>query len=149
MNKITKILFMSGLVLLFTGCGGNQGTQDTTKESTTEESVAVSRTNSTESASASFEGRLVEDAAKNDDQKSIRIVLSDVKGINDPEDMAKSFANDGVILNIAEDQLGNVSLEELKSGSQLRFTTMAQPIMTMSIPPQIPGNSIQKIELVK
>ncbi len=95
-----------------------------------------------------FTGILKEDATT-EDQGVIRLHLSDLSAEKDPDNIVGSFNQDGVILNASQAELAEgVKVEDLKTGKKVRFVLKAPAIMTMSIPPQIPGNSIQSIELL-
>jgi len=43
----------------------------------------------------------------------------------------------------------SVDINELKIGDKVQFTLVEMPIMTMSIPPQVPGDSIIDVLLNK
>ena len=152
--KKSLVILLTGFTLLALGaCGSNQ--DKSTKESSetsmsSQEQQSTDNSQSNEQSESIFTATLTEDAVKNDTvDQSIRLVLDDVKAEEDPEEILNSFKNDGVILNVAEDQFANETSEEtLKKGDQVRFTLKANSIMTMSIPPQIPGNSIIKVEKI-
>lgn len=90
-----------------------------------------------------FTGVLQEDA-KAGTGDTITLFIKEVTAVEDPEDIVKSFQNDGVILHPAADK---ASLD-WKQGQQIKVTVAGLPIMTMSIPPQLPGNSVDQVELV-
>ncbi|MGX7245697.1 hypothetical protein ACWOC1_12715 [Enterococcus quebecensis] len=99
---------------------------------------------------AVFTAVLVEDAKKNDTvDKSIRLVLNQVEAIEDPEKVVNMMKNEGVILNVSNEELaGGITEEELKTGDKIQFTLVGLPAMTMSIPPQVAGNSVIKVEKI-
>lgn len=77
------------------------------------------------------------------------MVLTKVEAIEDPESILNMMKNDGVILNVSEGQLANgLKEEDLKSGDKIQFTLVDLPAMTMSIPPQVAGNSVLKVEKI-
>lgn len=78
---------------------------------------------------------------------AIQILLEDSVAVEDSEESIGSFQN-GVALNVDPETL-EMTVEELEVGSQLKVTLAQPAIMTMSIPPQVPGNSIISIELIK
>lgn len=154
MKKSLVILFTVFTLLFLGACTSNQ--EKSTKESS-ETSMSSQQQESTDDSSKSneeessiFTGTLLEDAVKNDTvDESIRLVLDDVEAVKDPEEILNSLKNDGVILNVSEDQFSEGTTEEnLKKGDQVQFTLTDVPIMTMSIPPQIPGASIVKVEKI-
>lgn len=55
----------------------------------------------------------------------------------------------GVILNARADQVAAADIPAFEPGVLLAVTLVEQPIMTMSLPPQIPGNSILAIRLAE
>ncbi|MGM0217467.1 hypothetical protein [Enterococcus sp. AZ126] len=95
-----------------------------------------------------FTAVLVEDATKNETvDKSIRFVLKDVEVVEDPEKIINMMKNDGVILNVPKEQLADGLTEsEFKAGDTIQFTLAGLPAMTMSIPPQVAGNSVVNVE---
>ncbi len=74
--------------------------------------------------------------------------LVDVMAKEDPANMGTSFSNDGVILNATAEKI-SMDINELKIGDKVQFTLVEMPIMTMSIPPQVPGDSIIDVSLNK
>ena len=94
-----------------------------------------------------FTGVLVEAAAKQENG-AIRLSLEEVKAVNDPENMLASF-NGGVILNVQEEHfVADFSAQSYAAGQMVKFSLKETPIMTMSLPPQIPGNSIEQVEVL-
>lgn len=147
MKKVYLLLALSCVTLLVGACGQASATDSTDSPATSESSIAAETTTDSESAEAVFTGVLKEDAAA-EESDTVRIVLGDVEAVTDPENMAESFKNDGVILNVGADQL-DAKKEELTKGVKVTFTTSSLSIMTMSIPPQIPGNSIISVTLAE
>ena len=114
----------------------NQATNETTNTKDKEETESV------------FKAVLVEDAKKNDTvDQSTRLVLKEVEAVEDPENIIDMMKNDGVILNVSKEQLAAEMTEsDLKTGDKIQFTLVGLPAMTMSIPPQVVGNSVIKVE---
>ncbi|OYS23573.1 hypothetical protein CBF73_07890, partial [Lactobacillus taiwanensis] len=79
---------------------------------------------------------------------TIQIKVVNVDEIEDPENIGTSFDNDGVTLNVSNDQLVG-GKESFQKGDEIKFTLKEKPIMTMSIPPQIPGNSIVEVRVIE
>ncbi|OEG13407.1 hypothetical protein BCR22_03105 [Enterococcus plantarum] len=103
-----------------------------------------------EKSQSIFTAILVEDAKKNDTvDQSTRLVLKEVEAVEDPEKMIGMMKNDGVILNVTTEQLADGLTESsFKTGDKIQFTLVGLPAMTMSIPPQVVGNSIIKVEKI-
>ena len=53
-----------------------------------------------------------------------------------------------ITLNVSNDQLVG-GKESFQKGDEIKFTLKEKPIMTMSIPPQIPGNSIVEVRVIE
>ena len=96
-----------------------------------------------------FTAILIDDASENEDtQKTIRLSLSEVKAIEDPENILPMMQSNGVILNVTTEQFGEeTSLATLKKGTEISFVLNGLPIMTMSIPPQIPGSAVDQVTI--
>lgn len=82
------------------------------------------------------------------EEETIQIKVTGVKSKEDPANIGTSFSNDGVLLNAAPEQIRE-GADALKSGVEITFTLVKMPVMTMSIPPQIPGDSIIEITVNK
>ena len=80
-------------------------------------------------------------------ESAVQILLIDVEAVQDSENATTSF-NDGVAINVYPATL-DFNFNDLKAGDKLKVSLDHPTIMTMSIPPQIPGNSILSVELVK
>ncbi|MGM0124136.1 hypothetical protein IGI37_001510 [Enterococcus sp. AZ194] len=122
----------------------SQSISSSTKESSEKE---MSSTEDKSQTRSEFTATLSEDAKENEkDKNQLRLILNEVTAKVDPENIIGSFSNGGVILNVATDQLGEkTSLASLKKGTEVTFVLNKTPIMTMSLPPQIPGNSIETV----
>ena len=154
MKKASVSLALIVTIMLIGACGMSEGKKnelDTSQNQITVESSLNSndtKKNSAKDNASIFTGVLATDAELNDgSEKSIRLVLKDIEAISDPDGMEKTMKNDGVILNISENQLADGLTEaNLKKGDKLKFSLNSMPVMTMSLPPQIPGMSIQLVE---
>ena len=80
-------------------------------------------------------------------ESAVQILLIDVEAVQDSENATTSF-NDGVAINVDPATL-DFNFNDLKAGDKLKVSLDHPAIMTMSIPPQIQGNSILSVELVK
>ncbi|GCF93384.1 hypothetical protein NRIC_12750 [Enterococcus florum] len=94
-----------------------------------------------------FIGELAKQPTEQDDQDTLQLYLKKITKVEDPESVLSSFHTNGVLLNVPKEQLA-FSIDQFTPGIKLRCTLSAVPIMTMSIPPQIPGNSIKSVEFV-
>ena len=129
-------------LFLFTACS-NQAKPEYTQ--------ATEQTTSTKGEAAMatiFTGKVTSFYTAESDPSVFSIVLHSVEAINDPDAIVSAFKNDGVIVHVPTDTLKGVVPEQLSEGSIIQCTLHEVPIMTMSIPPQLPGNSIKKIELI-
>lgn len=75
-----------------------------------------------------------------------QLVLVDVVASKDSGDISASLESDGVIFNLEGDE--SPELSKLAAGSKVQVTVSMPAIMTMSIPPQIPGRFIEEIKLL-
>lgn len=88
-----------------------------------------------------------EDATKS--QETIMVMIEQIDPIQDSEEIFKMVGEQGVQLNISEDQLKDgLTVEELKKGESVSVTLSETPIMTNSLPPQIPGNSVVAVSKI-
>lgn len=156
MKKIT-ITFVTVIALIsLAACTQNKtdsskGSEKTSMSSEKDQMIDETSTMKDQEKSQSiFTAILVEDAKKNDTvDQSTRLVLKEVEAVEDPEKMIGMMKNDGVILNVTTDQLADGLTESsLKTGDKIQFTLVGLPAMTMSIPPQVVGNSVIKVEKI-
>ena len=124
--------------------GNNNSSSDSSKETTATETV---ETDSTEAQEMVFTATVVSVTELGTSDPSIQILLEEPVAVTDTEDSIGSFQN-GVALNVDPTTL-TMDVEELAVGSELKVTLAQPAVMTMSIPPQVPGNSIISIELIK
>ena len=157
MKQIKLLLLGSAVALLLGACGagnnsssGSSETQVTTEESnssSTGQSWSGGSDNQSVTGTSIFTATLVEDAAEIADDGTTRLTLKTVEAVEDPEAILPMMQNDGVVLNVTPDQLAEgLTMDQLKSGDQVRFTLSGLPVMTMSIPPQIAGNAVKVVE---
>ncbi|MEI5988873.1 hypothetical protein [Enterococcus crotali] len=156
MKKIVLSLLSIITLISLGACTGNEknsskGSSETVMTSKKEQSSEhTSSSLDKENSQSIFTAVLVEDAKKNETiDQSIRLVLNKVEAIEDPEEILNMMKNDGVILNVLTEQLTKgVTEESLKKGDKIQFTLAGLPAMTMSIPPQVAGNSVIKVEKI-
>lgn len=154
MKKAIMILFLTTNILILGACGSNSKTTEKSGES----SLASSAIDSSEAEikekqmlPSVFSGTLVEDAKVNgDESETVRLVLDNVEAIEDPEKIIGMMETEGVILNAPKKTFAkDLDEKKLLAEDKIQFTLEGLPIMTMSIPPQIPGNSIKLIEKIQ
>lgn len=109
----------------------------------TEESIVETQTDS----ETVWHATVKEDATKS--QETIMVMIEQIDPIQDSEEIFKMVGEQGVQLNISEDQLKDgLTVDELKKGESVSVTLSETPIMTNSLPPQIPGNSVVAVSRV-
>ncbi|MGG5317207.1 hypothetical protein [Enterococcus sp. AZ072] len=138
-----KHLILLLALLSLTACSNKQSeqkhTQATEQTSSSTEAIAMKTV---------FTGEITSSFTTESDPSMVSVVLRSVEAVSDPDSIVPAFENDGVIIHVSTDNLGELTPEQLSEGSRIQCTLKGLPIMTMSIPPQLPGNSIEKIELV-
>lgn len=154
MKKITIAVLTVFTLISLGACAQNKkdsskGSEETSMSSQKDQVIDETlNTKDKDETQSIFTAVLVEDATKNETvDKSIRFVLKDVEVVEDPEKIINMMKNDGVILNVPKEQLADGLTEsEFKAGDTIQFTLAGLPAMTMSIPPQVAGNSVVNVE---
>ncbi|ENZ6558588.1 hypothetical protein [Enterococcus faecium] len=144
MRAIFSSISVVGLFFLLAGCGSadsNTGSVDSIDAGQTV------KTSSTKTEGQSIFVGTIESITQVEEE-TLQLKLVDVMAKEDPANMGTSFSNDGVILNATAEKI-SVDINELKIGDKVQFTLVEMPIMTMSIPPQVPGDSIIDVSLNK
>lgn len=109
----------------------------------TEESIVETQT----ASETVWHAVVKEDATKS--QETVMVMIEQIDPIQDSEEIFKMVGEQGVQLNISEDQLKDgLTVDELKKGESVSVTLSETPIMTNSLPPQIPGNSVVTVSKV-
>lgn len=145
MKKIINGSLILFSVMLLGACT-TTNTESTQSESMVESNNSMSTTKEEEIVSIFI--ATVESVTELETQESaVQILLTDVEAVQDSENATTSF-NDGVAINVDPATL-DFDFNDLKAGDKLKVSLDHPAIMTMSIPPQIPGNSILSVELVK
>ncbi|EGP5009509.1 hypothetical protein E5935_000012 [Enterococcus faecium] len=145
MRAIFSSISVVGLFFLLAGCGSadsNTGSVDSIDAGQTV------KTSSTKTEGQSIFVGTIESITQVEAEETLQLKLVDVMAKEDPANMGTSFSNDGVILNATAEKI-SVDINELKIGDKVQFTLVEMPIMTMSIPPQVPGDSIIDVSLNK
>lgn len=120
---------------------------DSTKSELMVESINSMSTTREEEIVTIFTARIESVMELETHESAVQILLIDVEAVQDSENATTSF-NDGVAINVDPTTL-DFDFNDLKAGDKLKVSLDHPAIMTMSIPPQIPGNSILSVELVK
>ena len=141
---------MSGSLILFSvmllGACTTTDTESTKSELMVESTNSMSTTRE-EKIVTIFTARIESVMELETHESAVQILLIDVEAVQDSENATTSF-NDGVAINVDPATL-DFNFNDLKAGDKLKVSLDHPTIMTMSIPPQIPGNSILSVELVK
>ncbi|MGX7023430.1 hypothetical protein [Vagococcus hydrophili] len=98
--------------------------------------------------SATFKGKLSETPIIDED--TIIMSFEKVTAIKDEEKLADMMNANGVVL-LADMNIFDKDMkpEDFEVGSEIEFELETPTAMTYSIPPQVAGNSIKRISLVK
>ena len=141
---------MNGSLILFSvmllGACTTTDTESTKSELMVESTNSMSTTRE-EKIVTIFTARIESVTELETHASAVQILLIDVEAVQDSENATTSF-NDGVAINVDPATL-DFNFNDLKAGDKLKVSLDHPAIMTMSIPPQIPGNSILSVELVK
>ncbi len=141
---------MNGSLILFSvmllGACTTTDTDSTKSELMVESTNSMSTTREEEIVTI-FTARIESVMELETHESAVQILLIDVEAVQDSENATTSF-NDGVAINVDPATL-DFNFNDLKAGGKLKVSLDHPAIMTMSIPPQIPGNSILSVELVK
>lgn len=141
---------MNGSLILFSvmllGACTTTDTESTQSELMVESTNSMSTTREEEIVTI-FTARIESVMELETHESAVQILLIDVEAVQDSENATTSF-NDGVAINVDPATL-DFNFNDLKAGDKLKVSLDHPAIMTMSIPPQIPGNSILSVELVK
>ena len=137
---------MNGSLILFSVMLLGACTTITDTESTVESTNSMSTTKEEEIVTI-FTATVESVTELETHESAVQIFLTDVEAVQDSENATTSF-NDGVTINVDPATL-DFNFNDLKAGDKLKVSLDHPAIMTMSIPPQIPGNSILSVELVK
>lgn len=140
--KKSSLLFLAvAALVLLSACGKTEATTDKSLE-TRESSSAAEK-----AKAAVYEGELSENATEEEDG-IVKVTLKNVKGNKDPQNILDSM-KDGVVLHVPKELLAGVDLATLTIGGKISFSLKEPVIMTRSLPPQIPGDSVEMIQLIK
>ena len=145
MKKISlSLVLLLAAVVALSACGPKKKPADTTA-STTKESTVASTEAKENTTNVVLTAVLLEDASVDGD--TIRLSLGEVAGVEDPEKIAATFGEPGVVLNANASHLpADFKAADYPKGTKLKVTLVPMPVTTRSLPPQVPGDSIVSVE---
>lgn len=143
MRKTLMASFLFVTVGVLTACS----TANNTKPSETTPSSTVASSSTEEEKTAIFTATVKEVTELDTKEKAIQVLLENPENVENAEDMLVSF-KDGVALNL-DPTTFKFEQSDLIVGTKIQVTVSEHAPMTMSIPPQIPGNAIFLVEIVK
>ena len=141
--KTYCFLAITGLVLLV-GCA-NQS-QETSSDSSTTNTTQVKETETAVDTQTIFTGVIQNEEQITDADGNALVFLEQVEAVTDPNEIVPNFETDGVGINVTSKQAGDWS--KWSKGTKVQVTLEGLPVTTMSLPPQIPGKSIENVELL-
>ncbi|WP_414839629.1 hypothetical protein [Carnobacterium sp. TMP28] len=139
MKKLVFAATLSIIGLTLMGCGQTADNETDSSSQATSSSKQQEETEQVE-----YKGMVKEDGLKEEQQ----IILSSLKQTKESDEPVYF---DEVILSaegvpiLDEKTQKEILIEDITAGSTITVFLVPEPITTMSIPPQIPGNSIVKI----
>jgi hypothetical protein len=133
-------LAITGLVLM-TGCAKQptESSEAPLNSQTTEQTK--------EQATTVFTGVIRNEEQVTDANGNALVFLENIKAVTDPEQLVPGLATEGVGIQVSSKQAGDWA--QWTKGATVQVTLADVPVMTRSLPPQIPGQSIKAVELVK
>lgn len=137
-----KRLVLLLALLLFTACSNQP---EHAQPETTDQTASSKEQNTMPTI---FTGKITSSFTTESDSSVLSIVLHSVEAVHDPDAIVAAFQKDGVIVHVPTDHLGEITPEQLSEGTIIQCTLKEVPVMTMSIPPQLPGNSVEKIAII-
>lgn len=139
MKKYILAAMLSIFGLTIVGCG-----QTSNNEAESSSEATSSSKKEEEQEQVKYKGIVKEDGLKEEQQ----IVLSSLKQTKESDNLV--YFDEVILLvegvPILDEKTSKKRLvEDIKAGTTITVFLVPEPIMTMSIPPQIPGNSIVEI----
>lgn len=144
MKKIMLPTFLSLAILTMAACGKGNSEKEVVDQST---DTSTLETQIVQSDEMIFTAKVVSTTVLESADPALQILLEDPVAVEDSEKMLPSFQN-GVALNVPP-ELMDFDAKALVAGTQVKVTLKQPAAITMSLPPQVPGNSILAVELVK
>lgn len=140
-----KLLMVSLLGLVVLGACSKEDTNQETLETSNE--ITESSGTDIMGEESIYTAILLDDAYENDG--TISIPITDVTAESDLNELT-TVGDEGVVLNADSKTVTLLNPDEsLKKGDKVRFTLQSPVIMTMSIPPQIPGSVIVQVTQIQ
>lgn len=147
MKKRALGVVLASCLMIIGGCAASNQESGNHNTKKTGEIVSNSKKANVKSKDPAFKGKLLANPTISDDTVTLSFETVDV--INDPENIQDIINSNGVVLNVSKEMFDKVkNSDEIRKGSMVEFILKPQPAMTFSIPPQIPGDSIESIELL-
>lgn len=145
-RKVWLISALALAVVSLAACGTKDKETVNSSEASSVKESSVASSESREAMEQSvIKGVLKEEVTVDGD--SVSFFMIEVEGVSDPNEIAKGIGEEGVILNAESKQVdGEFKAADFKAGQVIEVTLDANPIMTRSLPPQIPGASIISIK---
>ena len=148
-KKLAFSLVVAILVVVAVGCGNGADKKTESSSSITSDSEKEAETSSTAPA---VEEPIVYTAVVKQDSNSEngQVWVESLLPVDSNKETPPIFKEEVVLLtdgsNVFDGKTNEkISLDEIKAGTNLEVTLAAEPVSTMSIPPQIPGKDVHKI----
>lgn len=147
MKKIVWVTTLSLLGLAIVGCGQTSNSKAESSSKAVNSSEEEKQTEEQKKPDE-YKGLVKEEGSR----KELQIVLSSLKQTKESD--SPVYFDEVILLvggvPILDEKTQETRLvEEIKAGTTITVFLEPNPIATMSIPPQIPGNSISKILIIE
>ena len=153
MKKIVMSSMLVTSVFIISGCSSNVNgastlnSGQTTKKTGEIASTTVREDGKDKNTNPVFEGRLSSDPVTN--KETVILSFESVDVVHDPDSLHDILDSNGVILNVDKKLFDNTShCEKMRDGVRVEFTLTKTPALTFSIPPQVPGDSIESLKVL-
>lgn len=153
MKKIVMSSMLLTSVFIISGCSSNvNGAGSTNSGQTTKKTGEIASTTEKEmgkdnESNPIFEGSLSSNPVTNKD--TVVLSFESVDVVNDPDSIHDILDSNGVILNVDKNLFKKTpNSDKIKDGVKIEFTLTKSPALTFSIPPQVPGNSIESLRVL-
>lgn len=149
MKKIVVSSVLISSVFVISGCSSGVSTTASAGQTTkrTGEIASSTVSESSQESSPIFEGRLTTDPVVDND--TVILSFESVDVVCDPDSIHDVLDSNGVVLNVDKKVFNNTkNKEKMKHGVSVEFTLTKTPALTFSIPPQVPGDSIESLQVL-
>lgn len=151
MKKMVLGSMLVSAVFVISGCSSGVSTSasegQTTKRTGEIASSSINESTTMET-NPIFEGRLTSDPVENKD--TVMLTFESVDVVSDPDAIHDVLDSNGVVLNVTKELFDRTKHnDKIKNGTLIEFTLTKTPALTFSIPPQVPGDSIESIKLLE